>query len=253
MSAARVVPTSHWYDEAPLLPSEHVRTFGPTLVVAAHPDDEALGCGGTIALLRQAGLPISVLILTDGAASHPGSVRYPPSVLGALRQAESLAGLGHLGVEPEQVVFLGLADGAVPEADTREGKLAVDLVHRAVQGWQGLHTVLCPWRRDPHGDHRAAWSLVTAALATGASVVRRLEYPIWSMVHPAPHEIPEPGEASVFRVDTGGVREQKHAAVMAHRSQTTGLIDDAAISKCLTEEVLAIFARPCELFIEASA
>jgi LmbE family N-acetylglucosaminyl deacetylase len=245
------VSSPRWYEHAPLLPSEGVREFGPTLVVAPHPDDEVLGCGGAIALLRQAGLPVRVLIVSDGAASHPGSVQYPPPTLGALRQAESLAGLACLGVEVDHVAFLGLPDGAVPDASATDGSLAVDLVRGALRDWPEVQTVLLPWRRDPHGDHRATSSLVTAALNTTPQAVRRLEYPIWSMVHPAPDEVPRAGEAKLFRLDAGAVRAQKRAAILAHRSQTTGMIDDATISECLTDEVLEIFAQPWELFIEA--
>lgn len=44
-----------------------------TLIVAAHPDDEVLGCGGTIARLRQAGAPVRVLFLAEGITA-----RYNP-------------------------------------------------------------------------------------------------------------------------------------------------------------------------------
>lgn len=40
------------------------------LVVAAHPDDEILGCGGTIARLTKAGDKCSVLILGEGITSR---------------------------------------------------------------------------------------------------------------------------------------------------------------------------------------
>ena len=40
------------------------------LVVAAHPDDEVLGCGGTIARLSRAGIPVSVLFTADGVTSR---------------------------------------------------------------------------------------------------------------------------------------------------------------------------------------
>lgn len=43
------------------------------LVVAAHPDDEALGCGGTVARHAEAGDRVEVVFFTDGVSSRPGS------------------------------------------------------------------------------------------------------------------------------------------------------------------------------------
>lgn len=43
------------------------------LVVAAHPDDEVLGCGGTIARHTQNGDEVSVIFMSDGETSRPGS------------------------------------------------------------------------------------------------------------------------------------------------------------------------------------
>lgn len=40
------------------------------LVISAHPDDEVLGMGGTIAKLTQAGNEVYVLIVTDGSSSQ---------------------------------------------------------------------------------------------------------------------------------------------------------------------------------------
>ena len=45
---------------------------GTVLVVAAHADDEALGCGGTIARLTRAGTTVHVLFLADGVTARPG-------------------------------------------------------------------------------------------------------------------------------------------------------------------------------------
>ena len=40
------------------------------LIIAAHPDDEVLGCGGTITRLVQEGKEVHILILTDGFSSR---------------------------------------------------------------------------------------------------------------------------------------------------------------------------------------
>jgi LmbE family N-acetylglucosaminyl deacetylase len=250
MIAPGTASASTWHRASEPWPPERAVELGTTLVVAPHPDDEALGCGGVIVLLRRAGLPVRVVVVSDGAASHPGSARYPPPVLGALRRSESLAGLGLLGVKPDDVTFLGLPDGAVPGADAPDGRHAVELARDVLLGWPDVLTVLLPWRRDPHDDHRAAWSLFSAALDTIRSPVRRLEYPIWTMVHPAPDDLPRPGEARLLRLDVGPVLVQKRSAIQAHRSQTTAMIDDATIGHCLTEPVLEQLTRPWELLFE---
>jgi LmbE family N-acetylglucosaminyl deacetylase len=240
-----------WFEAAPLRPAGRATDFGPTLVVAPHPDDEVLGCGGVIALLRQADIPVRVVIASDGAASHPGSKTYPPLVLGRLRRAESVAGLGLLGVPGEHVTCLGLPDGAVPSSDSPDYPHALTLTRVALRKWSGIRMVLLPWRRDPHDDHRATRALFTAALDGLRSSARRLEYPIWSRVHPGPDDLPRSAEASAWRLDIGVVQAQKRAAILAHRSQTTDLIDDAEIGECLTPDVLARFFVPWEPFVEA--
>src|SRR4051794_10732910 len=135
-----------WFVDVPLLPSTEVRELGPMVVVAPHPDDEVLGCGGIIALLRQARVRGRMIIAGDGAASHPGSKAYPPPALGALRRAESEAGLGILGVSPEDVTFLGLPDGGVPLPDASGGRNAAVKVQSTLQTWSGFETIVLPWR-----------------------------------------------------------------------------------------------------------
>ena len=44
--------------------------FRRVVVLSAHPDDESLGCGGTMALLAAAGAEVSLVIATDGEATH---------------------------------------------------------------------------------------------------------------------------------------------------------------------------------------
>ena len=49
---------------------ERVLSSKKILVVAPHPDDESLGCGGLIAKLAASGSAFCVLFVTDGGASH---------------------------------------------------------------------------------------------------------------------------------------------------------------------------------------
>lgn len=84
------------------------------LVVAPHPDDETLGCGGAIALLRSLGCAVRVLVISDGTMSHPRSRKYPVNALRSLREAETQAATDVLGVAASEVMFLRLKDGEIP-------------------------------------------------------------------------------------------------------------------------------------------
>jgi LmbE family N-acetylglucosaminyl deacetylase len=52
--------------------SESTNFKGPVLVIAAHPDDEVLGCGGTIDKLIKAGIEVHCILCTQGITSRHG-------------------------------------------------------------------------------------------------------------------------------------------------------------------------------------
>lgn len=58
--------------------------FDRVLVVAAHPDDEMLGCGGTLARLAAEGVELHVALLADGVGSRYGTEQRPDA--GAMPQ-----------------------------------------------------------------------------------------------------------------------------------------------------------------------
>ena len=248
--AADAVPFFADLDAVPLCPSETVRAWGRTLMVAPHPDDESLGCGGALALLSRAGAAVHAVFVSDGTGSHPNSVKFPAPMLRDLREREALSALSLLGVPASQAAFLRLPDGAVPglgapgfaEAAARLGDLLTTLLPE---------TVLTPWRRDPHPDHRAVSQIVQAALGTLPAPPRVLEYPVWAWERAAPGDIPEAREARAFRLDIREVVATKRSAVDAHQSQVTHLIDDDPHGFWLSPEVIAHFERPWEVYLEA--
>jgi hypothetical protein len=77
------------------------------LIVAPHPDDEALGCGGLIQQARANGATVSVALMTNGDASEWATLLGERQLrlssdaflrLGRERQQESLTALEFLGV-----------------------------------------------------------------------------------------------------------------------------------------------------------
>ena len=76
------------------------------VIVAAHPDDEILGAGGTLARLAAGGARLRLVAVTDGEASHPGT---DPRDTARRRTAESADALRLLGVDPVRVKELAFA------------------------------------------------------------------------------------------------------------------------------------------------
>ncbi len=116
------------------------------LVVAAHPDDEVIGCGGTVRLLADAGATITAVYATSGDASI-GSDRTAEE-LAELREAEARAGAAVIGAT--RTTFLRLPDGGLAD---RSDDLVAALT--TVIDAEAPDVVLAPWRWDDHPDHRA--------------------------------------------------------------------------------------------------
>ena len=241
---ARLIPARSplaTLDAAPLDPA----SLGRVLLLAPHPDDESLGCGGLLAALARRGAGVRVVFASDGEASHRRSRSHPPDRLGALRRTEALAALAILGVPGDAARFLGLPDRAIP------GPGAAGFAP-AIAAFAAADTVVLPWRRDPSADHRAAWAVADAgARAAGLAAARRLEYPVWLWHDPA--DRPAAGEVRVHRVDVGRDLARKRRAILAHRSQTTALIADDPTAFRLSNAMQANFHRASELYFEPIA
>ena len=236
------VPERH-----PLRPAETVRSWGRTVVLAPHPDDESLGCGGLLATLVAAGVPAHVVIVTDGTQSHPSSRSYPADRLRLLREAEATEAVAALGLTPDAITFLRHPDCGLPAPGTGAFDRAAD---RLAEVLGRAETVVVPWRRDPHCDHVATWELAAAAAARLDDSPRWIEYPVWAWPNAKTDVAPREDEATAWRLDIGAVLDAKRRAVAAHRSQLTALIDDDPDGFRLAPEMLAHFDRPWELFLE---
>lgn len=195
------------------------------LVVAPHPDDETLGCGGLIARLVAGGSVVHTIFLTDGGASHRASRAWPRPRLAALREREAIEALRALGAGDSPRTFLRLSDAAMPAAGSEAWTAARDTIAEVASTLKPDLAIL-PWRRDPHCDHRDGWSLAQEALRVARVDPPILEYAIWLDELGAAEDFPVAGEAQSIHVDIGIAAPAKRAALAAHRSQTTDLIDD---------------------------
>src|SRR5262245_10454423 len=112
--------------------------LGRVLVLAPHPDDESLGCGGTMALLAEDGAEVRALIATDGEATRGAALA--PEQIAERRRAEATEAGRAVGAT---VDFLGLPDGALSE---RSDELAARL-REAIEKYEP-EAVFAPWLLD---------------------------------------------------------------------------------------------------------
>jgi LmbE family N-acetylglucosaminyl deacetylase len=171
---------------------------GRVAVLAPHPDDEALGCGGLICLLAERGAAVTPVILTDGALGGNG-----PALAG-VRRGESERSAACLGARPP--VFLDLPDGEL-QAGAREAGLLADCLRDLRP-----ELLLLPFFTDQHPDHFQANALFLAA--TRRLPVGRPD--IWA------YETWTPLPANRL-VDITAVAERKWEAIRCHESQAQRL------------------------------
>jgi len=189
------------------LPTVDPADWPAVVVVAAHPDDEVLGVGGTISILAAAGARVRLVAVTDGEGSHP---RADPALVARTRIAETDAALSLLGASGIEVIRLGFPDTGLA---AREEELAAALGEQCA----GFGVCLAPWEADAHADHeaagRAAWR---AGRRAGARV---LTYPIWMWHWAAPGDRRVPWHRARQVRLPAEVAARKRAAIDAFASQ----------------------------------
>jgi LmbE family N-acetylglucosaminyl deacetylase len=213
------------------------------LILAPHPDDESLGCGGLIAECCARHRPPFVLILTDGAGSHPSSQKFSAGHLRAIREAEARAAVAALGLDDDRIGFLRLPDTAAPH-EGKKFEEAVAAIVRVAERW-GCRAIASPWRHDPHGDHLACHRMAQAAAARLG--LRQIAYPIWGWTLPPDEEINDDVDGA--RLDISAHLQAKRRAIAAHASQHGKVVTDDPNGFSLPEKLLEVFERPYEVFL----
>ncbi|WP_158883935.1 PIG-L family deacetylase [Rhodanobacter sp. L36] len=215
-------------------------------VIAPHPDDESMGCGGLLAWAASHGRRVEVLFLTDGEASHPGSAVVPAIQLGKIRMREAIAAAEHLGVPSGSLDFMHLPDGSLPGMSDHAFSTITEQL-RLVIGKLAPCMVCVTASTDPHGDHQMAHRLAVAAMS-GLEHCRLLAYPVWSWVLPAGENVADPHG---FRVDIAEAREKKRGAIAAHASQHGRVVTDSPKAFVLPKRLLDRLDRGYEVYLEA--
>jgi LmbE family N-acetylglucosaminyl deacetylase len=217
-------------------------------VVVAHPDDDAYGCAGSIAMHEHdPGFRFVLVLATDGAAGQiSAGVPVAPGTLGAWRREESANAWRAHGTIPVRHEWLGYDDGRVAEVDFEE------LVQR-------VHTILLQERPQVvatfgpdgitgHRDHIAIGAATDEAFRRAREVpgpglrrlvhgaIRASVFERWNTVRRRTgavawdptleyHLRPVPDESIDIEVDTSTVSWRVVAGLLEHRSQRDVLMD----------------------------
>lgn len=210
------------------------------VLVAPHPDDEILACGGLLQMLSSRSVPTLIVAVTDGEGSHPDSPLWPAQRLREARPRESEAALVALGIGQAHMQRLGIADGGVSAAQSQlEQRLAGLLAPTDV--------VITTWRHDGHPDHEAtARACIAAAATIGA---RALEVPVWGWHWCAPPRHAMPFAHARKLALTGAQLHAKRAAMTCFASQIA-VDPSTGAGPILPGTALTRLLVPFELYFE---
>lgn len=220
--------------------------LGNLLVLSPHPDDETLGCGGLISMLKSSGKKVIVIFITSGSASHT-SHTHPPNELAKLRENEAKAACSKLGVLNEDVYFIGAKDSELNTLDSGELNEIVIKITHILEGIK-IDTIAIPWRRDPHPDHIVTYTIGELFSISQDSKMVKLEYPIWLWKNGNEEDYPFEQEVAPFRLDITRYIEQKSVALQMHQSQLGNIIHDDPNGFVLTKDMLEPFSGPYEYY-----
>src|SRR5262245_33909198 len=165
------------------------------LVLAPHPDDEVIGCGGLVALHLRDGRRVRVVVATDG-----GEAREP-----AERQRESRAALAPLG--DAEIEFLNFPDRHLAESEGFAAALRDILVDFRPD------LVACPSAIEIHPDHLALARALCDVIARDAALFADL-----AVTKVAFYEVSHPLRPNAL-VDITSVADAKYAAIAMHATQ----------------------------------
>ncbi len=139
------------------------------LFVSPHDDDVALGAGLFIQHARAEGIPVYVMIVTDGSQGY--CKEEDKATISQIRKAETLECYEQLGVPKEYVLFLNFPDNSLTSYLGRRGVYSYDPAHLIYHGFTGLQNAFTlalrrikptqcflPTQNDLHPDHKITYN-----------------------------------------------------------------------------------------------
>ena len=222
----------------------------PALIVAPHPDDETFGCGGLIRLKRAAGVPVRVILFTDGEAVASG-LGEESGIVVAARHREFTAACQALGLESEALRFLHLPDGRLPHPGKTGFAEAVKAVAKEIKSF-APGEIYCPHLLDVRPDHIAATLMTREAVRISGRNSAMFYYPVWMWYHASSGLRKRLDCRDAWRLDISAGLSAKKQAMAAYLNAPQKTAAGHPFCGRLPQSFLRNFIRPYEVYFPAT-
>ena len=142
--------------------------FGKTMVVAAHPDDEVLGCGGLIAKLVNQGEQVRVVFIAEGSSCRYNTLTEEAQKEINFRKKCGIEAMKSLGVN--DYCFYNLPCGRLDSEPLIE---IAKTIEKEILDYEPT-TVLTHSRNDVHNDHKVIFRATVQATRPVGKIVKNL-------------------------------------------------------------------------------
>ena len=190
-------------------------------VFAPHPDDETLGCGGTIAKRISEGYDVVIVVLTDGRHAFSkilGIYSDPsPEDVKRMRKEEVKRAVKILGVQKKNLIFLDFEDGTLEKNWKKLEERIIQIIEK-----NSPVEVYFPYEKDVHLDHRVTNRAVRNAIENLGIAVKKYQYSIsqkYSRIGPIIDKMLNIFKHNIVHVDISRFHSVKTAAVREFKSE----------------------------------
>lgn len=144
--------------------------LGTTVIVAPHPDDEVLGCGGLMQRLITQGHEVHIVFMTGGEASHRNCCELPEEQIKKERRKLACQINPTLGVDIDHLHFLDFPDGGIKK-ESREAMHLKELMELL-----NPSTIFVPHWGEGWPDHIQTTSILKEIVNNDVNIY---EYCVW--------------------------------------------------------------------------
>lgn len=209
------------------------------VIVAPHPGDEVLSCGGLMSQLALLQRTLALISVSDGGGSHPGSALWPEQRLKILRPQESVDALVRLGLGSTAIDWSrgGYPDGQLAEYEDQ-------LVDFLSYHLQATDRVFATWAQDGPPDHEAVGRAAARACEQVGAQLYEVPIRAWHWADPEDERLPWE-RARKLLLDPA-THARKREAALAFSSQLQG-DPGVGLSPALPSGILERLLQPFEL------